>query len=162
SGTLTLMSHRIRRQAIVAGSSYVDPKNLETSYAPIQSIATSNGQNDSGLFELNFRDERYLPFEGTGAVSSWSFRLPPTFRAFDYDTISDVILHLRYTARDGGGPLAAHVNDALNAGLGQVAAGSITARALAHVVSLRQEFPTAWAKLVSASPAATAAEITID
>jgi hypothetical protein len=29
-------------------------------------------------------------------------------------------------------------------------------------VSLRQEFPTAWAKLVSASPAATAAEIAID
>jgi hypothetical protein len=29
-----------------------------------QSIATSNAQNDDGMFELNFRDERYLPFEG--------------------------------------------------------------------------------------------------
>jgi hypothetical protein len=28
-----------------------------------EAIATSGGQNDSGLFELNFRDERYLPFE---------------------------------------------------------------------------------------------------
>ena len=28
-----------------------------------EAIATSSGQNDSGLFELDFRDERYLPFE---------------------------------------------------------------------------------------------------
>jgi hypothetical protein len=41
----------------------------------IQSVATSNAQNDSGLFELNFRDERYLPFEGTGAISSWRLEL---------------------------------------------------------------------------------------
>ena len=37
----------------------------------IQAIATSTGQNDAGLFELNFRDERYLPFEGAGAISQW-------------------------------------------------------------------------------------------
>ena len=36
---------------------------------PLQQIAISKGVDDSGLFELNFRDERYLPFEGTGAVS---------------------------------------------------------------------------------------------
>src|SRR5205807_695366 len=27
-----------------------------------RTIATSNAQNDAGVFELNFRDERYLPF----------------------------------------------------------------------------------------------------
>jgi len=37
----------------------------------------SRGVDDSGLFNLDFRDERYLPFEGTGAVSSWTFSLPP-------------------------------------------------------------------------------------
>ena len=44
--------------------------------ARVQSIVTSHGQNDSGLFELNFRDERYLPFEGAGAISNggWSCR----------------------------------------------------------------------------------------
>jgi hypothetical protein len=26
---------------------------------------------DAGMFELNFRDERYLPFEGAGAISEW-------------------------------------------------------------------------------------------
>jgi len=67
-----------------------------------QAIATSNAQNDSGVFELNFRDERYLPFEGTGAISSWKLELPSEIRQFDYNTISDVIIHLKYTAKEGG------------------------------------------------------------
>jgi len=65
----------------------------------------SNAQNDSGMFELNFRDERYLPFEGAGVISRWRIELPQTFRQFSYDTISDVVLHIKYTARDGGVPL---------------------------------------------------------
>ena len=52
---------------------------------PITSIAVSTGQNDSGVFELNFRDERYIPFEGAGAISKWRIELPGTFREFDYD-----------------------------------------------------------------------------
>ena len=47
-------------------------------FGAVQSIATSHAQNDSGLFELNFRDERYLPFEGAGAVSEWRIELPRT------------------------------------------------------------------------------------
>lgn len=65
----------------------------------VQSIVTSSGQNDSGLFETNLRDERFLPFEGAGAESTWKLDLPPDYRAFDYQTISDVVLHIRYTAR---------------------------------------------------------------
>jgi hypothetical protein len=66
-------------------------------------IATSTGLNDAGLFELNFRDERYLPFEGSGAVDSvWRLELPAQLRAFDYDTISDVVLQIGYTALDDG------------------------------------------------------------
>jgi len=74
-----------------------------------QRIATSSAQNDSGVFELNFRDERYLPFEGKGAISEWELSMvePPDsstpnatqVRTFDFNTISDVIIHLRYTAR---------------------------------------------------------------
>jgi hypothetical protein len=63
------------------------------------SISTSSAQNDGGLFELNFRDERYLPFEGAGAISNWKLELPATLRSFNYDTISDVIFHVRYTAK---------------------------------------------------------------
>ena len=36
--------------------------------------------------------------------TSWK-ELPTGVRQFDYDTITDVILHMRYTAREGGGLL---------------------------------------------------------
>lgn len=35
----------------------------------------SNAQNDSGVFELGFRDERYLPFEGAGCYCERSLEL---------------------------------------------------------------------------------------
>jgi hypothetical protein len=54
------------------------------------------------MFRLDFNDLRYLPFEGAGAISSWHLELPRVVRPFDYDTISDVIIQMSYTARDGG------------------------------------------------------------
>jgi len=72
---------------------------------PVSSIATSHGQNDSGMFEINFNDDRYLPFEGGGAVSEWQISLPKENNQFDFATISDVILHVQYTAIAGGVPL---------------------------------------------------------
>ena len=44
-------------------------------------IVTSGGVNDSGMFETNLRDERFLPFEGAGAISTWSLSLPAELRA---------------------------------------------------------------------------------
>ena len=37
-------------------------------------IVTSHATNDSGMFETNLRDERFLPFEGAGAISTWNLR----------------------------------------------------------------------------------------
>ncbi len=68
----------------------------------IQSIVTSTAQNDNGLFDLNLRDERYLPFEGAGAISTWRLELANDIPQFDYETISDLIMHIRYTAREAG------------------------------------------------------------
>ncbi len=69
-----------------------------------KAIATSSGLNDAGMFEFNFRDERYLPFEGAGVVSEWELSLTEetALRQFDYETISDCIMHCHFTARDGG------------------------------------------------------------
>jgi hypothetical protein len=67
-----------------------------------QQIALSRGVNDSGLFELNFQDSRFLPFEGTGAVSSWRLTMPLATNRFNFESISDVIIQLKYTAIDGG------------------------------------------------------------
>ena len=108
--TLTLLKHSIRHANTLLGQDdkYArqeeDPRFTD-SIGAIESIVTSSGQNDSGLFETNLRDERYLPFEGAGAISEWRLELPRDLRQFDYDTISDVILHMRYTAREGGEPL---------------------------------------------------------
>jgi hypothetical protein len=66
-------------------------------------IATSSGQNDAGLHDVNLRDERWLPFEGQGAISTWSLVLDQRDNNFDLSTITDVVLHVRYTARSSGG-----------------------------------------------------------
>jgi hypothetical protein len=71
-------------------------------YGAREAIATSSGQNDAGLLELNFHDERYLPFEFHGAVSRWRIELPPENNYFDLDTVTDLVLNLNYTAREGG------------------------------------------------------------
>lgn len=68
-----------------------------------QQIALSRGLDDNGLLTLNFdNDPRYLPFEYTGAVSSWSLIFPqPALQKRLLESISDIILHVRYTARPG-------------------------------------------------------------
>jgi hypothetical protein len=96
SATLTLKNSWIRKQDNLNLNPLTDENAL--SVAKDTSISTSSAQNDAGMFELNFRDERYLPFEGAGAISMWNLNLPDKLRSFDYDTISDVIIHISYTA----------------------------------------------------------------
>ena len=109
-------------------------------FSATQSIVASSGQNDAGLFEQSMRDERPLPFEGAGVESVWTLELPTKFRQFDYATISDVILHFRYTARDGGAPL----RDAAVNNLTALFAAAQDAP-LTLLLSLRHDFPNEWA-----------------
>ena len=106
------------------------------------SIATSRAQNDSGVFELSFRDERYLPFEGAGAVSDWRLELPNEFRAFDYDTIADVLVHVSYTALEDG-LFRSKVENALSARLIEFAKES----GFGRILHLAQAFPAEYAQL---------------
>lgn len=154
--TLTLLSNKTRIDRN-PGSSYLedlenDDPRFVTNFAAMQSIATSTAQNDSGLFELNFRDERYLPFEGAGAISTWRLELSGKWDGvelpqFNFDTITDVILHLRYTARDGGESLKDAAVEHLQTGVNQLvsAAGE---RGLFRLFSLRHEFSTEWHRFV--------------
>jgi len=144
SARLTLQKNRVR---LNGGSQQeyrylgLEDTNFRHDLVGIQSIATSSGQNDSGLFQLNFQDERYLPFERAGAISTWRLSLPNEFRNFDYDTISDVILHLNYTARDGGDALRStvedHVGNEINRWLDEV---SDEGQGLLRLISLKHEF----------------------
>jgi Tc toxin complex TcA C-terminal TcB-binding domain len=88
-----------------------DDPRIVSMYGATEAIATSSGQNDSGMFELNFRDERYLPFEFSGVVSRWRIELPLENNHFDMATLSDVILHLNFMAREGGENLRKTAND---------------------------------------------------
>lgn len=112
SAKLSLVNNRYRKNTNpdnIATTGYLEDQGNDERFiynvGAIQSIAASNAQNDSGMFELNFRDERYLPFEGCGAISTWRLELPKDVRQFDYNTISDVILHVKHTAREGGSTL---------------------------------------------------------
>lgn len=66
----------------------------------IQSMVTSTAQNDSGLFETNLNGDKYLPFEGAGVISKWKIEIPNEIPQFDFETISDFVMHMRYTSRD--------------------------------------------------------------
>jgi len=145
---LTLLTNKIRISN-EAGDPY--PENVEdgddrfvNNFAAVQSIATSHGANDSGLFEVNFHDERYLPFEGAGAISRWRLEMPKENNAFDFETISDVILHLKYTAREGGDPLRQAAARWLQ---------SAPQDGLLRLFSARHEFPAAWYGFVNPSSA---------
>lgn len=102
---------------------------------------TSSGQDDSGLFELNFRDERYLPFEGSGAISHWQLEMPNEFCQFDYNTISDVILHINFMAREGGRQLGNAANQHLREGINAIVTGD-NAPDLHQAFSTAHQFPT--------------------
>ena len=80
-------------------------RRIVRSYGARDAIATSSGQNDSGLFELNFHDERYLPFEFDGAIGRWQFELPAENNFYPMETLTDLCMLVNYTSREGGDPL---------------------------------------------------------
>lgn len=95
-------------------SSIPQPDTLRQDWRAQQQIAISRGINDSGLFELNFNDARYLPFEGTGAISDWRLEMPKqNNKIIKYETITDVIITLNYTALSGGATFINNVKGAI-------------------------------------------------
>jgi hypothetical protein len=146
---------------LVSGAPADDPR-FRDSVGAIQSVATSSGQNDSGLFELNFRDERYLPFECAGAISQWHLELPAPYPQFDYRTLTDVIMHLEYTARDGGAALAGDAASSLKTRLNAMIVGSASDSGLMRAFSVRHEFPTEWYSFLNPPSPAAAQELNLD
>lgn len=109
--TLTLTQNKVRTTADLGGGYAETPPGGDArfayNYAAVpQKIALGNAQDDPGLFLTsitnNLSDARYLPFEGGGAVSSWHFEMPAANNEINLANVTDVILHLYYTAIDGG------------------------------------------------------------
>ncbi|RKK83342.1 hypothetical protein BFJ68_g15698 [Fusarium oxysporum] len=174
SATLRLLENKFRVSAIAADAgSYPevtgdgpDPRFANSS-TPIAAIATSSGQGDPGVFEINMKDERFLPFEGAGAISRWSLTLPspagPTttaLRPFDYSTITDVMLQVRYTSMDGGDKLASAASGALRAFVQATEDVSTVGGGLYTILDLRAEFAAEWYRFIS-SPASPETDRTL-
>jgi hypothetical protein len=137
---LRLEESKIRKKPTsLGGKWYPDDPSADERFDSFggssDSIVTSSSQNDTGMFETNLRDERYLPFEGSGVISKWTLELLGKPRSFDYDTIADVVLTVRYTSR-AGAP-AATVSSEAEAWL--------KANAV-RLISMRHEFPSEWAR----------------
>ncbi len=166
NATLRLLSNTIRTTtAPNAGGSYehenedgvwIDDERFRTNYVVTTAIATSTGVNDAGLFELNFRDERYLPFELAGAISDWELELctDPRLRQFDPRELTEVVLTIRYTAREQGGQFQDQALTYITAWL-EGEAGP-----LVQFLDLRHEYPSEWERLLH--PAVAGADQVLD
>ena len=77
-----------------------------------QTMATSVGHQKSGRYDFRFGSDKFLPFEGAGAVDSkWSLTIngynitgegnKKVGSNLDLDDIEDVIVYISYTARMG-------------------------------------------------------------
>lgn len=138
--TLTQTGSKVLLQADDNGIKYLLGKSNEQPESSIlrvdmrasQQIALSQGLNDNGLFVLNFDDTRYLPFEGTGVVSSWRLDMPKPYNAINFDSITDVIIRLQYTALSGGSVFQATVEQNLGDFKGN------------QLLLMAQEYASAW------------------
>jgi hypothetical protein len=120
--------------------------SIRTDWLANQQIALSRGIDDAGLFVLDFRDEKYLPFEGTGAVSEWTLSLPPETNRIDFSNISDIIVKVQYTAKDGGSKFADDVKGLLSS------ASPPYPYTLAKLFDLKQAFGPQWYKFINTPP----------
>jgi hypothetical protein len=101
------------------------------------------------MFELNFRDERYLPFEGAGALSTWRIELPPDCNAFDLDTITDVVMRMSYTARNGGDAFRNEVRTSLALGGTRLRSDDTGTSSFQRLFSLKHEYAVEWQQFMS-------------
>jgi hypothetical protein len=148
--TVRLLRSRIRSSPLVGDGYPRDPDGddrfTELAGAP-DAIVTSRGIDDTGTFDPTGSDERLAPFALRGAIGEWSLELPTDPAPVDWDTLTDVVLTYRYTARDGGEPL----RRAAGANLRGLLADGVKAGCL-RLLSVQHEFPSAWARF-TASPA---------
>jgi hypothetical protein len=152
--TATLMDHKYRASPTSLSAGYAEkPDGRDERFVqdniklPIRSIAISSGQHDSGVFDLSFNTDDFQPFEGAGVISTWRLRLPDStlLKQFDYRSISDVVMHLRYTARDGGDGLRKAATTAAVTSIKAAASPNTTPHSM--MIDVKQDAPDSWYSL---------------
>ncbi|UFI42891.1 Tc toxin subunit A-related protein [Pseudomonas savastanoi] len=126
TGSTTLVRPDIEAARLLYGTRKSNPY-LKTNLRAQQQIALSSSLSDDGrgigseawLCELMFDDGRYLPFEGTGAISNWTLEFPDAevvkqFIGKDNKAaVTDIQLHIVYTAAEGGSQFASSIKQLL-------------------------------------------------
>ncbi|GIE94609.1 hemopexin repeat-containing protein [Paractinoplanes rishiriensis] len=113
------------------------PATVRGDWRASQQIALSDideGRDNNGLFELRFDDDRYLPFEGTGAVSRWRLDTGGHLPTVE---LLDVAVTVKYTAEAGGEAFATAVR------------GMLKPHPAARFFDVATEFPDAWQEFQS-------------
>ena len=148
---LTLLHSEVRRSASAAGAypratagDNREDTRFADDYALAETVVTSGTVEAPGVWEQALGGDRRMPYEGRGAISTWRLELPAEFPAFEYESITDAILTMRYSARDGDTQLRDAAVSALVAATANAAA---TPHAL--LISLHQDFPTQWSRLTA-------------
>jgi hypothetical protein len=93
------------------GDEDIDPNILRIDWRSQQMATISDWEEDNGMFNTDWIfDDRYFPFEGTGAVSSWSLELGKKLNDNQVDLAeiledpeSDIVMTVKYTANFAGG-----------------------------------------------------------
>ncbi|RMV78253.1 Insecticidal toxin complex protein [Pseudomonas caricapapayae] len=126
TGSTTLVRPDIEAARLLYGTRKSNPY-LKTNLRAQQQIALSSSLSDDGrgignedwLCELMFDDGRYLPFEGTGAISNWTLEFPDAEvvkQLIGKDkkaAVTDIQLHIVYTAAEGGSQFASSIKQLL-------------------------------------------------
>lgn len=151
NATLTLLRSEVRVETVTDAEVYKDGGRVQERWS--ERVALSGSRDDSGTFMFDLRDPKYLPFEHRGAISQWNLELAGHSAnaprpQFDWDTISDVVLHMRYTARHDEG-MRSPASDSVKEALEAVRRGE-TPGTLQLGLSFRHDAPDAWNALLSA------------
>ena len=76
-------------------------KNTIENRIGVQTLATSTTNSEYGKYSFNFNTEKFAPFEGAGLESHWNLTISAPLSNFDPNSITDVIILINYTARNG-------------------------------------------------------------
>jgi hypothetical protein len=145
---LDLLSAKIRAVAVGSQGSEL----VADGYASTTSIVTSTALEDPGVFSSDPNGPRYLPFERRGAVSSWHLAFSNLeYKQLDWNSVSDVTIHLRYTARDEESSrdavllnLSTNLDAMAGGYLEAPSSGTPTSSGFVVALSAKRDDPDAW------------------
>ena len=109
------------------GDEEVDPNVLRVDWRAREMATISRWDEHNGMFDTNWIwDDRYFPFEGTGAVSSWYLELPEALSEHQAnleeimsDPEADIVMTVKYTANYDSGKFRDNVRGKVKALLEQ-------------------------------------------